>query len=341
MQIQIHPADYSPAKSWRSAAFSLITHLLILGLILVWFSFGTSRGTVEQIRTGQIVLAEINEDQTQYLSEDEVANDDASEPSAMAAASQAPPPMPNLDVPDLEMAGVVSIDSTIDVNAMATEDTNSADFEYKFSEADLRTIDADRKHFEAVKAAGPPTTINIFGSGNLTGRKFVFLIDRSKSMGEQGLRVLRNATSELVSGINQLEENHYFQIIAYNDRVTSMKMRRLLPATDENKRLVPPFMTNLLAYGGTNHVSAIYSALSFDPDVILILNDGGFPELNGGQIAELGRHCHGTQIHALHFGLGPSLTENHFMRQLAETCSGSYRYIDVRNWQKDRANKNP
>lgn len=313
----------------------------MLALLFFWVTGNREQHSGERARTGQIVLAQPVEDRTQYLSESEVTGQLDELPTPAPVVSDAPPPIPNFNVTRLDLAGAAPMESNIDVNSMATEDTNNARFEYRYSKDDLAAVEADRKHFESIKAAGPPTTINVFGSGNLTGRKFVFLIDRSKSMGEQGLRVLRNATSELVNGINRLQDNHYFQIVAYNDHVTSMQQRSLLRATEENKRRVPDYMTNLIAYGATNHLTAIYSALSYQPDVILILNDGGFPQLNAGQIAELGRLSGGTEIHALHFGLGPPATKNHFMQQLAETCSGSYRYIDVRKWPTNQDKHRP
>lgn len=330
-------------SGWRSATFSVVTHVLILLLLFLWLADSQSAPSVEAPRGGEIVLTKISSDaEVQYITKDDATNQPISSASKSNVQTDSPPELPDFEAADLNLAGATPVDSTVDVNAMASEATRSgARFEYKLSESDLETMEADRKHFESIKAAGAPTTISVFGSGELTGRKFVFLIDRSKSMGEQGLRVLRNATSELVNGINALEENHFFQIIAYNDHITALRQRSLLQATNDNKNLVPEFMTNLLAYGGTNHLDAFYAAMSFNPDVILVLNDGGFPELNGGQIAELGRLSGKTEIHALHFGLGNPQSKNHFMQQVAEACSGTYRYIDVRRWQKNQNGKQP
>ena len=337
LQIPFQQHDHATGASWRSAAFSLCAHGLILLLLLLWFSGSQPASFVEAPRGGEIVLTRMSSDaEVQYVTKDDVSNDPDSDVSKSSVQAEFPPSLPVFEVSDLDLAGAMPVDSSADTNSMANEPTSGVRFEYKFSGADLDAIEADRKHFEAIEAVGPPASISIFGSGDLTGRKFVFLIDRSKSMGEQGLRVLRNATSQLVSGINELQENHFFQIIAYNDHVTVMKQKKLLQATASNKKLVPEFMTNLLAYGGTNHVGAFYTALSFKPDVILVLNDGGIPELNGGQIEQLSRLSGNTAIHVLHFGAGNAQSKNHFMQQVAEACSGTYRYIDVRKWQKNQ-----
>ena len=55
---------------------------------------------------------------------------------------------------------------------------------------DLKMIEAERAAFDAKRPKGPPTTIRVFQSGDLTGRRFVFVLDRSKSMGSSGLNML-------------------------------------------------------------------------------------------------------------------------------------------------------
>ena len=341
MQIPFDGNELSRDRNnWRPATFSVVSHVLFLAALFVMFVDKPNEPANEQWRVGRIVLAQVRNDKVEYFADSKL---DAEQLDVLdvppAIQSDTPPPLPkNLQNSDSSDSGIRLAES-LNVEAMTNQDTNSAHFQYRLSKADLEMIEADQKHFESIPAKGPAVTINLFGSGDLTGRKFVFLIDRSKSMGEQGLRVLRQARSELVYAINRLQKNHFFQIIAYNDHITAMRQKSLLPADENNKQRVPNFMANLMAYGGTNHISAIYSALAFEPDVILILNDGGFPELNGGQIAEIGRLSSGTQIHSLHFGLGPAQTKNHFMQQLADACSGSYRYIDVRQWRRNELNQ--
>ena len=48
----------------------------------------------------------------------------------------------------------------------------------------------------------------------MTGRRFVFILDRSQSMGGQGLGVLSQAQNELSEAISRLQENH--QLLIYN-----------------------------------------------------------------------------------------------------------------------------
>jgi hypothetical protein len=110
--------------------------------------------------------------------------------------------------------------------------------------------------------------------------------------------------------------------------------RQLLPATDENKGLVSEYVQQLAAFGGTDHFRALVAGLAFRPDVLVLLTDGGLPELNEGQINEITRYARQTQIHTIQFGFGPMQTADNFLRRLAEINNGTYKYIDVQQWRR-------
>ena len=193
---------------------------------------------------------------------------------------------------------------------------------------------AESAAFEARRPKGPATSLSVFGSGQMTGRKFVFVIDRSKSMGSQGLNVLTAAASELGAAINSLEDHHQFQIVAYHHIPITIGPRQLLNATEDHKGEVANFIANLAAFGGTEHEGALFTALSMNPDVVVLLTDGGLPVLNESQLMRIRRAADGAQIHCIQFGSGPSQSSNTFMRQLAGQNVGSYRYIDVSTWSE-------
>ena len=320
-------------------------HLLLAALLGLVFGPDSPSEKQGVLRTGEIVLTLApDENSTLYLTRNDVLKEPSNEQPNRSSAveiSPEPPPLDGFSTRDRSLTGKTEIENSIEVQSMVNSATRNSKFEFRLSESDLQLIESDRRRFEEAESTGPATSIRVFGSGDLNGRKFVFLIDRSKSMGEQGLRVLKHAARELSESIEQLQPNHMFQIVAYNDHVTTLQKKSLLPATPQNKAFVKPFINNLLAYGATNHISGIYTALAFQPDVILILNDGGFPELNAGQIEEISRLSSEIEIHALHFGLGPSQSSHHFMKQLAESCRGTYRYIDIRNWRKQSAVRQP
>ncbi len=333
---------------WRPMVLSLITHAVLMACLLWLISNAARSDSRTQLRTGQIVLA--SADQTSHVKFLEESNTvvDTSVPAGLAEISESSPPaIPDSNIQPIELPGASAADSPLDPAEMAASDTNSAAIKpYELTTEDLKMIEADRKSIESQRPAGPATSIRVFGSGNLTGRKFVFLIDRSRSMGDQGLGVLKKARTELVAAIDELENHHEFQIVAYHDRTATIARRELLPATDENKRLVPDYMANLVAYGGTNHQNGIYAALAFNPDVIVMLSDGGLPELHEGHLDAIRKSVGGrTQIHTFQFGSGPLQREGDFLKQLAEQNSGTWRYINVRQWAAgpvvERFNESP
>ena len=181
---------------------------------------------------------------------------------------------------------------------------------------------------QTAEAAGPLTAVSIFGSPSAPGRTFVFVIDRSKSMGSQGLGGLQAAAEELQAALGHLEARHRFQIIAYHHGLVYFGNHRLMPATEENKQAVAPFLSNLAAFGGTEHHQAVLAALALKPDVIFLLTDGGDPELGAGPLSGIrGQAAGKTSIHTVHFGFGSKPLQGRFMETLARENNGSYSYV--------------
>jgi len=287
MNISLEPDI--PKTSWRPFGLSLLFHSLLFLLLLVLINRLPGDPAGDNLRRGRLVLAINNVDQTtEYLTEEsasdgsEAASEDAV--SLPAAAATAPAiDMPN--IPDLPGVAVVE---TFDVTNMANVPKNSAPpGEFSLSKEDLEMIAKEQRELKAQQPKGPPATIQVFGSGELKGQRFVFVIDRSKSMGSQGLGVLKRAVKELSSAINQLEDYHQFQIVAYHDRTITMSRRAMLPASEFNKQQAPDFIDNLIAFGGTSHDYGLYSALAFHPDIVVLMTDAGPPELHGGQLSEI------------------------------------------------------
>ncbi len=176
---------------------------------------------------------------------------------------------------------------------------------------------------------GPEAKVSLFGSGEAVGRSFVFLIDRSQSMGGDGLGAIEAAAKELATSVANLEETHKFQVIAYNQKPLYLTGRELLPATAGNKQQLIDFVKSLPAFGATEHEVGIFAALKLKPDAIFLLTDGGDPMLNSGQLKTIRASAKGTTIHCLHFGSGPRGGEPSFLQTLASSTGGSYLYVDM------------
>ena len=191
---------------------------------------------------------------------------------------------------------------------------------------------AEQAIVESRKPIGEPVALDFLGISGMTGRSFVFLIDRSGSMGGDGLGLLEATRNELKSAIANLGDEHRFQVLFYNDRVNMLFRQSLLPATAANQQRIDAYLNEMVAFGGTNHLGGLYSALSLNPDVIIMMGDGGDPHLSAGQLATIKRTNQGrSQIHCIEFG-EPQATppgQDSFMWQLAAQNGGSYRYFTI------------
>ena len=315
---------------------SVVVHLLALLLMAIFFKGVATALPGEGERSVAIVLARATErDSVEYFDEESAASASASfsEPAATQSALpteaiEAPPVDADIKLPGLPDAniGASLSDDLVQVPTLSEYDRKAL-----FPGSGDAAIFAE----EALRSrpsgpTGRSANIGVFGSQGVTGHSFVFVIDRSKSMGGEGLGALGAAAKELYAALSTLEDHHEFQIIAYNHSTLYVdKQRKLLNATDENKAKVPPFFNTLAAFGQTSHETALLSALRLKPDVIFFLNDGGDPYLNEIQMQRINERARGqTSIHCFLFGFRPP-DENNFMSQLARQNSGSYQFIDM------------
>ncbi len=200
----------------------------------------------------------------------------------------------------------------------------------RLSAADKAAILAeDAARPRAQRPTGPTARLSLFGSNEAEGRSFVFLIDRSASMGGSGLGAIEAAAKELATSVVSLEESHKFQVIAYNQKPLYLTAREMIPATAGNKQQLIDFVKNLPAFGSTGHEAGIHAALKLQPDAIFLLTDGGDPVLNAGQLKGIRAAAKGTAIHCLHFGSGPRGGEPTFLETLAKLTGGGYLYVDM------------
>lgn len=329
--------------SWRSLGLSVLFHSLLVTIFLVWLATSAKPGgTAEADRATGIVFTSTDPNkQDEYLDPSDVdpVEDDQESESIPAASSSAAPEV-SLPVPKLDAASGIKFDpSSIDVNAMAVVPQTGTLKDRPLTDAQMELIANDRALIESRKPKGPPTSISVFGSGELKGQSFLFLLDRSKSMGGGGLGVIQAARTELSQAINQLESYHKFQVVGYHDQTTPMQQRKLLDASDTNKSAVPGFISSMAAFGATNHRTGLLSAVTYKPDVIVLLTDGGLPELSDGDLKLIKRMAGKIQIHCVQFGLGNQQQRENFMTKLAEQNDGTFRYINVNDWEDDKEDR--
>jgi hypothetical protein len=172
-----------------------------------------------------------------------------------------------------------------------------------------------------------------------TGYKFVYVIDRSGSMGGDGNAALKSAKAQLLESLKKLESTHSFQIVFYNERPSTFNPKGnglAVFANDRNKELAEKFLDSITAQGGTEHEAALKVAFKLKPDVIFWLTDADRPKLDEEQIERINRLAAGTVIHAIEFGPGPKkdADEDNFLKKIAEANAGEYVYVEVEKAEK-------
>lgn len=323
---------------------SLILHLVVLiGFALLVPTRHVPQGIQEETRPASIVLVENAADRAEakYFSEESTSVPTKLTAEAASTSERA--------ASDAEVATPAAEEALTELLPAAPAPVSAAktDIGRPFSEfkgagrniaankegavADAKRIAAEQAALHVEAPTGPTAKVSVFGSAPAEGRTFCFVIDRSSSMGDEGLAVLGVAAEQLQAAVNALGPTHKFQIIAYNQRPMPLGPRSMTLATDENKQLVRKFFLTVGAYGSTDHELAMVGALAAKPDVLFLLTDGGDPFITPGQFKRLRDMAKGrTTIHCIQFGKGPPIDEGeHFMRQLSAETGGSYTYVDV------------
>jgi hypothetical protein len=166
-----------------------------------------------------------------------------------------------------------------------------------------------------------------------SGRRFVYVLDRSGSMGDPDNKPLAAAKEELLSSLARLGDIHQFFLIFYNEEPAIFKSsggRQLVFADELNKASARRFVESIQAHGGTRHYDALLKAIALGPDVIFLLTDGEpKDDLAAEELARLKRSNGGlAQIHVVQFANSPY--DRNSLVQLANENRGQHTYKNLR-----------
>jgi hypothetical protein len=177
----------------------------------------------------------------------------------------------------------------------------------------------------------PGARTGIFGL-EAQGNRFVYVFDRSASMGEPDGRPLAAAREELLASLADLGDSQQFHLIFYNERPTMFAPAagrgRPVFASDENRAEARRFVEGIAAAGGTRHYEAIAAALKLAPDVVFVLTDGtAEDDLAEDELGWLVRAAGTARIMVVQFG-GDGRRSPRLAR-LAERTGGGYKVVAV------------
>ncbi len=174
---------------------------------------------------------------------------------------------------------------------------------------------------------GGKMTTEVFGIPG-TGSRFVYLIDRSKSMEGYNFRPMLAARQELWKSVTSLNESNQFQIIFYNNEVDIFRRKLSLHAASEaNKDAAKQYIESIRPDGGTDHLAALKTAFKLSPDVIFFLTDaeGGF---TADEIFELSRRNYSRAIiNTVEFGERRS--NDRSLEAIARNSGGKYIFKNI------------
>ncbi len=194
------------------------------------------------------------------------------------------------------------------------------------------------------KGPGGTGTTSLFGLAG-EGGKFVYVFDRSESMNSvfslysaqqilATITPLKSAKMEMARSLNALSKANEFQIVFYNDLVEifgeSHDEKKLYRATADNKQRANEYIESIPGEGFTNHLLALETAMTLDPDVIFMLTDGeAKDDLHPNMVRKIVKFCkrRNIVINIVHFCQAPR--DNCTLVGLAEKTGGQHVFISL------------
>ena len=150
--------------------------------------------------------------------------------------------------------------------------------------------------------------------------KIVYVVDRSGSMSDS----LDYVKMELKRSLGELGPDKQFNVIFFSSGpALEMPARRLVTATEANKRQAYAFIDDVVAHGETDPAEALQRAFAVKPDVIFFLTDGEFDRSVVEQVkrANAGKQVVVNTI-AFLYREGETL-----LRQIAADNGGNYKFV--------------
>jgi hypothetical protein len=157
-------------------------------------------------------------------------------------------------------------------------------------------------------------------------KRIVFVCDASDSMVPK-MKTLRR---ELNLSVDHVPPNGAFNVIFMRDKSCAKASDELLAATPANKERAKKFIDDFKAGGKTDPVPALKASFRGDPQLIYLLADRPFPDMNQlpARIAELNKD-HKVKVNTIAF-VGADDNDTEFQKvldRIAKENNGVYKFV--------------
>ena len=171
----------------------------------------------------------------------------------------------------------------------------------------------------------PEHGVSFFGT-KAKGNRFVFIIDKSGSMGQQGR--FQRAKTELVRTLKSLPRDAHFMVYFFSsdfEKLPFIEVDKMPTAVPENIRMAEDWINGRSVMGGTNPIGALADGFRLKPDTVWLLTDGRFAN-DGNVLNRLRRLNPNTKARINTVAIMDPAGEN-VLKQIAGQHDGTYRFV--------------
>ena len=168
----------------------------------------------------------------------------------------------------------------------------------------------------------PEEGVSFFGTKS-KGTRFVFVIDKSGSMGDK--KKFIRAKRELIKTLRSLPKNSRFMIYFFDEGSEQMPVNNMMAAVPRNISWAEDWVNSVGMGGGTDPRKALKSGFSLKPDTVWLLTDGVFNN-ESGVLAQI-RSANPKSIARINTLAIMDRGGEKVLKQIAKENDGTYRFV--------------
>ena len=308
-------------------------------LILTLFLLGCSSDVVEKpvnprlTKSGKQLTAEAEipraADSSEAIPDENKPSENATAGDAQQAAQAAAQEIPALN--QAQMAQLMQQARTGNANAQV--DLGNAFFEGKGMPVNKQVAEqwwrlaAAQRHPMAIENlqmlyTKPEEGVSFFGTKS-KGTRFVFVIDKSGSMGAQNK--FGKAKRELIKTLRALPKNARFMIYFFDGGAEAMPVNNMLTAMPKNIQWAEKWINDRGFGSGTDPKQALRFTFNLKPDTVWLLTDGQFRDEDGA--LDVIRHANSKKNMRINTLAFMSRGGERILKQIAKENDGKYRFV--------------